>query len=232
MRSPIVPQSLFGIKWPFQAADSNKNTEGKNDSLLKWARVAKRGCELAPSEAPEGYKLATIAGGCFWGLELAFQRVPGVIKTSVGYIGGKTKNPTYEEVCYGETGHAEAVQCVYDPNVVSYGELLEVFFSRVDPTTLNRQGADYGSQYRSVLYYHDPEQKEAAEKKIQELRGDFSQYKLAKQWVGYKVVTTVEAAQDYYIAEAYHQQYLQKGGRFGMGQSAEKGCKDPIRCYG
>jgi peptide-methionine (S)-S-oxide reductase len=105
---------MFGFKWPF--GGSSNESSGENSSVLQAARVArKRGCELAPREAPEGYKLATFAGGCFWGLELAFQRVPGVVKTSVGYTQGKAANPTYEEVCMGFTGHTEAVQVTYDP---------------------------------------------------------------------------------------------------------------------
>lgn len=215
--------SLFG---------GDSKPEGKNDNLLKWARTATRGCELAPKEAPEGLKLATLAGGCFWGIELAYQRVPGVVSTSVGYIGGSVPNPTYEAVCSGATGHTEAIQCTYDPQAVTYEQLLDVFFDRVDPTTLNRQGSDRGTQYRSGIYYHDDEQKEIAEFKIQQANQYIKDGTMKKRWAGDKVVVELKSAGDYYLAEAYHQQYLSKGGRFGSGQSAAKGCTDPIRCYG
>eukprot|EP00195_Chlamydomonas_chlamydogama_P007225 CAMPEP_0202900646 /NCGR_PEP_ID=MMETSP1392-20130828/11960_1 /ASSEMBLY_ACC=CAM_ASM_000868 /TAXON_ID=225041 /ORGANISM="Chlamydomonas chlamydogama, Strain SAG 11-48b" /LENGTH=210 /DNA_ID=CAMNT_0049587081 /DNA_START=214 /DNA_END=846 /DNA_ORIENTATION=- len=193
---------------------------------------SKPGCELAPKEAPEGLKLATFAGGCFWGLELAYQRVPGVVSTSVGYTGGRKPNPNYEEVCSGSTGHAEAVQCTYDDKEVTYDELLDVFFNRVDPTTKDRQGNDWGTQYRSAIYYHDEAQRQAALKKIEEVNQKLGSGLWGSKWGGSKVVTEVQPAGDYYIAEQYHQQYLEKGGRMGRGQSAAKGCKDPIRCYG
>lgn len=191
----------------------------------------KAGTQLAPKEAPEGLKLATFAGGCFWGLELAYQRVPGVRHTSVGYIAGHQPNPSYEEVCSGRTGHTEAVQCAYDPKEASYDQLLDAYFGRVDPTTLNRQGNDSGTQYRSGIYYHDDEQKEKALQKVAEVNKQLEAGEF-KRWGGRKVVAEVAPAGDYYLAEDYHQQYLAKGGRGGRAQSAEKGCKDTIRCYG
>ncbi|EFN53814.1 hypothetical protein CHLNCDRAFT_25450, partial [Chlorella variabilis] len=169
---------------------------------------------------PEGLEIATVAGGCFWGLELAYQRVPGVVKTSVGYTAGQVPNPTYEEVCSGRTGHTEAVQMYYDPATCTFERILEEFFEKVDPTTLNRQGNDVGTQYRSVIFYHNEQQKEAAEKLASGL------FRLP----GKKVQTTIEPATDYYLAEDYHQQYLSRGGRFNRPQSAEKGCNDKIRC--
>mmetsp|Transcript_25023 Transcript_25023/g.73979 ORF Transcript_25023/g.73979 Transcript_25023/m.73979 type:complete len:233 (-) Transcript_25023:355-1053(-) len=189
-----------------------------------------RATELAPAQAPNGYKLATFAGGCFWGLELAYQRVPGVVSTSVGYTQGHKPGPAYEEVCSGSTGHTEAVQCTYDEKEVDYSQLLDVFFARTDPTTLNRQGNDRGTQYRSGIYYHDEAQKAAAEKKIAEIQAKLQsgEYKGA----GDKVVAELKPAGDYYLAEDYHQQYLSKGGRMGRAQSAAKGCTDTIRCYG
>ncbi|KAG2496586.1 hypothetical protein HYH03_005408 [Edaphochlamys debaryana] len=190
------------------------------------------GCKLAPAEAPPGQKLATFAGGCFWGLELAYQRVPGVVATSVGYTGGQDKAPNYDSVCAGRTGHAEAVQCTYDPNEVAYEQLLEVFFSRVDPTTLNRQGNDMGTQYRSAIYFHDEEQRQAAKERIAAANDAIKAGTAPKRWGGTRVVAQLERAGDYYLAEDYHQQYLSRGGRFGSGQSAAKGCTDPIRCYG
>lgn len=191
----------------------------------------RRGCELAPKDPPPGLKLATFAGGCFWGLELAYQRVPGVVTTMVGYTQGQKERPTYEEVCNGTTGHTEAVQCAYDEKEVAFEQLLDVFFNRVDPTTLNRQGNDRGTQYRSGIYYHDEAQKEAILKRVAEVNEKLSSGTWGK-FTGAKVVTEVLPAADFYIAEKYHQQYLSKGGRGGNAQSAAKGCTDTIRCYG
>ena len=130
--------------------------------------MAAAACPRAPDTAPPGLAIATFAGGCFWGLELAYQRAPGVVKTSVGYTAGADPAPTYETVCSGGTGHTEAVQVYYDPAETTYADLLAVFFDRVDPTTLNRQGNDVGTQYRSGIYYHDEDQKKEAEKVRQE----------------------------------------------------------------
>lgn len=195
--------------------------------------VKTAGCPKAPAEAPPGLKLATFAGGCFWSVELAFQRVPGVVTTSVGYTGGSDPAPTYDSVCMGFTGHTEAVQCAYDPKEVSYTALLDTFFNKVDPTTLNRQGNDRGTQYRSGIYFHDDEQRDAAAARIKELNEQLAAGGLpGKRWAGSKIVAELKPASDYFIAEEYHQQYLEKGGRGGRGQSAAKGCTDPIRCYG
>eukprot|EP00898_Chlorokybus_atmophyticus_P007988 jgi/Chlat1/8190/Chrsp76S07627 len=184
--------------------------------------AGERTSTLAPKTAPEGLELATVAGGCFWGLELALQRVPGVVKTSVGYTQGRVPNPMYEEVCSGSTGHTEAVQVTYNPQEASYEQILSMFFSKTDPTTLNRQGNDMGTQYRSGIYFHTPEQEEVARAKLAEV----------EKKLGKKVVAELKPAGDYYFAEDYHQQYLEKGGRFNRPQSAAKGCNDPIRCYG
>lgn len=165
---------------------------------------------------------ATFGAGCFWGVELAFQRVPGVLKTEVGYSNGEVDNPTYEDVCMGTTGHAEVVQVVYDEKEVPYEQLLEVFWKRHDPTTLNRQGNDVGTQYRSGIYYHTEAQKAVAEKSLAEAQAKFRD----------QIVTEVVPVNKYYPAEEYHQQYLAKGGRFNNPQSTVKGCTDPIRCYG
>lgn len=143
-------------------------------------------------------EVATLAGGCFWCLEAVYQLLPGVEKIVSGYTGGETDNPTYEQVCGGRTGHAEVVQLTFDPNVVSYEEILGVFFSIHDPTTLNRQGADIGTQYRSAIYYHSQEQKETAERLIAQLERD-------DIWTG--VVTEVAPIESFYEAEAYHQNY-------------------------
>ena len=147
---------------------------------------------------------ATFGAGCFWGIEAVFRGVPGVVLAAVGYMGGTLKNPTYEDVCTHRTGHAEVVQVEYDPAKVSYEELLKVFWENHDPTTLNRQGPDVGSQYRSVIFFHNPEQ-EAAAKAAKE--------KLARAGV-YKrpIVTEIVPAAEFWRAEEYHQQYLEKRG--------------------
>jgi peptide-methionine (S)-S-oxide reductase len=148
---------------------------------------------------------ATFAAGCFWGVEAAFRQVPGVTNTAVGYAGGHTKNPTYEEVCTDRTGHAEVVLVDYDPERVSYEQLLEVFWKCHDPTQLNRQGPDWGTQYRSAILYHTPEQREAAEASKAALAesGRFRR----------PIVTLIEPAAEFYRAEEYHQQYLEKRGQ-------------------
>jgi peptide-methionine (S)-S-oxide reductase len=147
---------------------------------------------------------ATFGAGCFWGVEATFRETPGVTQTAVGYEGGKTENPTYHDVCTDETGHAEVVEVEYDPEKVSYEALLTLFFENHDPTTLNRQGPDHGSQYRSAVFYHTPEQKEAAEKMKVSLdaQGVFKR----------PIVTEIVPAQTFYRAEEYHQQYLEKRG--------------------
>jgi peptide-methionine (S)-S-oxide reductase len=161
------------------------------------------GTPLAPPY-PAGTQVAEFALGCFWGEERKFWQTPGVVSTSVGYEGGYTPNPTYEEVCTGLTGHAETVRVVFDPTKVSYRELLKVFWESHDPTQGMRQGNDIGTQYRSVIFYHSPEQKAVAE----ESRATYEK-KLAE--VGYGPVTTeIVPAGEFYFAEDYHQQYLDK----------------------
>ena len=161
--------------------------------------------------------------GCFWGVELAFQRAPGVLATAVGYSNGETDAPTYEEVCSGQTGHAEVVQVKYDPRATTLEALLELFFERHDPTQVNRQGNDVGTQYRSGVYYTTPAQQEAVESWMMEKQLTMG---------GAKIATQVAELEKYTSAESYHQQYLATGGRNGNGQSPAKGCTDPIRCYG
>jgi len=147
---------------------------------------------------------ATFAAGCFWGVESAFCQVDGVISTQVGYSGGHKENPTYEEVCTDKTGHAESVQIEFDSDKVSYDKLLELFWNIHDPTTLNRQGPDVGSQYRSIIFYHNEEQKNKAldYKQKFEKSGRFSK----------KIVTEIIAESKFYRAEEYHQKYFQKHG--------------------
>jgi peptide methionine sulfoxide reductase msrA/msrB len=147
---------------------------------------------------------AIFAGGCFWGTEAMFARVPGVVSTTVGYIGGKTENPTYKQVCTDTTGHAEAVRIVFDPTKVSYPELLDAFWSSHDPTTLNSQGPDFGTQYRSGVFYVNDEQKKAAEESLKEVN--------ESKAFGKPVVTEITKAGKFYNAEEYHQQYFEKKG--------------------
>lgn len=145
---------------------------------------------------------ATFGAGCFWGVEARFGEVPGVLETAVGYSGGHTLNPTYKDVCTDETGHAEVVELTFDPAKVSYEELVRLFFQLHDPAQLNRQGPDYGTQYRSAIFSHSPEQKATAERVMQEMQ----------QLVRGKIVTQIEPAQTFYRAEEYHQKYLEKRG--------------------
>jgi peptide-methionine (S)-S-oxide reductase len=143
---------------------------------------------------------ATLAGGCFWCLEAVYDEIKGVHSVASGYAGGHMDNPTYREVCNGDTGHAEVVQVHFDPNIVAYRDLLNVFFAIHDPTTLNRQGADVGTQYRSAIFYHDEEQKRIAEELIKDLN--------AQQIWDRPLVTQVEKLDKFYVAEDYHQEYF------------------------
>ena len=147
---------------------------------------------------------ATFGAGCFWGVEAAYRQIPGVISTAVGYLGGTMQNPTYYDVCSGRTGHAEVVEVTYDPDRVTYDDLLTVFWDNHDPTTLNRQGPDVGTQYRSAIFYHDEDQKQAAlsSKEEREKSGRYRR----------PIVTEITPATDFYMAEDYHQQYLEKRG--------------------
>eukprot|EP01025_Chloroclados_australasicus_P057848 TRINITY_DN7230_c0_g1_i1.p1 TRINITY_DN7230_c0_g1~~TRINITY_DN7230_c0_g1_i1.p1 ORF type:complete len:194 (+),score=13.58 TRINITY_DN7230_c0_g1_i1:25-606(+) len=161
--------------------------------------------------------LATFAGGCFWGVELAYQRQKGVVATCAGYANGGFDNPSYQQVCSGNSGHTEAVQLLYNPQEVSYQRLCELLYERIDYQALNRQGNDVGTQYRSGIYYHSTDQKQIAENVNSRFQGS---------------VVEIQPITKFWPAEEFHQQYLEKGGRFGKGQSASKGCTDPIRCYG
>ena len=147
---------------------------------------------------------ATFGAGCFWGVEAAYRQIPGVLSTAVGYLGGTLDNPSYHDVCTGRTGHAEVVQVDYDPSRITYDDLLTVFWENHDPTTLNRQGPDIGTQYRSAIFYHDDEQKEAAIKSKEE-RERSGRYRRP-------IVTEITPATEFYMAEDYHQQYLEKRG--------------------
>ncbi|CAN4085322.1 unnamed protein product [Withania somnifera] len=162
--------------------------------------------------AAPGLQFTQFGAGCFWGAELAFQRVPGVTKTEVGYSQGYLHNPSYEDICSGTTFHSEVVRVHYDPEECNFDTLLDVFWDRHDPTTLNRQGNDVGTQYRSGIYFYTPEQEKAA------LESRDGQQKILNR----KIVTEI------LVSSAVSC----KGGRFGFRQSTEKGCDDPIRCYG
>lgn len=147
---------------------------------------------------------ATFGAGCFWGVQTTFDQVPGVIETVVGYEGGKMENPSYQDVCTDRTGHAEALEITFDPTKVSYTHLLEVFFDAHDPTQLNRQGPDHGTQYRSVIFYHSPEQQQASSAMIERLKS-------ARKFRN-PIVTEVVPAGAFWRAEEYHQKYLEKRG--------------------
>merc|ERR1719460_3563768 len=178
----------------------------------EWATA-----DEVPTASADGLELATFAGGCFWGSELHFQRIPGVVATCVGYTQGRVVKPTYENVCSGSTGHTEGLQLLFDPKVVSYEALCRKLLGTVDPTALNRVGNDRGTQYRHGIYPHSDAQAEVASRCIVEEQGKHAR----------PVVTEVKRAAVFYPAEGYHQRYLQKGG-----QSAEKNAPEKVRCYG
>jgi peptide-methionine (S)-S-oxide reductase len=154
--------------------------------------------------SPNAKELATLAGGCFWCLEAVYEQLQGIERVESGYAGGTVANPSYKQVCTGMTGHAEVVQITYDPNVITYRELLEVFFDIHDPTTLNRQGADVGTQYRSAIFTHNAAQREAAEQLIRELGA-------SGKWAD-PIVTEVTPLDVFYVAEDYHQEYYRNHG--------------------
>ncbi len=155
---------------------------------------------IPPTEVPPGKEVATLGGGCFWCLEAVYDDMQGVESVESGYMGGRSAAPTYEQVCSGATGHAEVVRVTFDPQVVSYREILEVFFAIHDPTTLNRQGNDVGTQYRSVIFFHSAEQRRLTEEALGALR--------AERVYDDPIVTEVTAASDFWVAEDYHQEYF------------------------
>ncbi len=171
----------------------------------------------------EGMEVATFAGGCFWCTEAVFLEIKGVEKVVSGYIGGKTVNPTYKDICTGETGHAEAIQITFNPNEVAYEDLLEIFFGTHDPTTLNRQGADVGTQYRSAIFYHSEAQKTKAENYIQLLEKE----KLYDK----KIVTKVSSATVFYPAEDYHKNYYNQNSSQGYCQMVIAPKLEKLRKY-
>jgi peptide-methionine (S)-S-oxide reductase len=192
---------LTGILAPVLALFSCTQTENSNPGMSTKLSTA-----IASGENLSGIKTdtATFGTGCFWCTEAIFQQLEGVLKVTSGYTGGHVKNPSYEQVCEGTTGHAEVIQMIYDPAKISFDVLLEVFWETHDPTTLNRQGNDVGTQYRSAVFYHNAEQKQKAEKYKAELdkSGAFSN----------KIVTEVTPASAFYAAENYHQNYYIQNG--------------------
>ena len=154
------------------------------------------------SKVTSSRAVATLAGGCFWGMEDILRKIPGVLETRVGYAGGSTKNPTYRDVSRGDTGHAEAIEVVFDPARLSYEDLLGYFFRMHDPTTLNRQHNDVGTQYRSAIFYHDDEQRQVAERVKERVQR-------SGKWDG-RIVTEIVPAGEFWVAEDYHQKYLEK----------------------
>jgi peptide-methionine (S)-S-oxide reductase len=179
--------------------------------------------EPVKTKVKEGMEVATFAGGCFWCTEAVFLEIKGVEKVVSGYIGGKTVNPTYKDICTGETGHAEAIQITFNPNEVAYEDLLEIFFGTHDPTTLNRQGADVGTQYRSEIFYHSEAQKTKAENYIQLLEKE----KLYDK----KIVTKVSSATVFYPAEDYHQNYYNQNSSQGYCQMVIAPKLEKLRKY-
>ncbi|MEV7009665.1 peptide-methionine (S)-S-oxide reductase MsrA [Streptosporangium sp. NPDC051022] len=201
---------LFGNKTSMVAPENA--LPGRATPMAVPARHAVLDAPLAPPY-PKGTEIADFGLGCFWGAERKFWQTPGVVSTSVGYEGGYTPNPTYEEVCSGQTGHTEAVRVVFDPSHISYEELLRVFWEAHDPTQGMRQGNDVGTQYRSAIYFHSPEQEKAA-------LASRDAYQKVLNEAGYGQITTeIAPAGDYFFAEEYHQQYLYKvpNGYCGIG---------------
>ncbi len=185
------------------AEDLEREGYGEYLSLFQEDE-ARSGHMESPGKDDPDYELATFAAGCFWGVEALFQQVRGVLETKVGYTGGTAPDPSYAQVCTGTTGHAEAVQIKYDPKVVSYSELLSIFWRMHDPTTPNRQGPDIGTQYRSAIFYHNEEQRIAAEKSREEFDRSGA--------IARKAVTQIVPASEFFEAEEYHQDYFAKQG--------------------
>ena len=201
--SVVLAASLFllltaaaGCDPTASRTDASADTNGSTSPVKEPVKPSK--------QTPVKTETATFGAGCFWGIENKFRQTPGVVDTAVGYAGGKVENPTYRQVCEDETGHAEVVQVVFDPSKITYQQLLEIFFENHDPTTMNRQGPDVGTQYRSVIFFHGPEQQKLAQAEKAKLDA-------SGEYVG-PIVTTVDAAPTFWKAEDYHQQYFEKKG--------------------
>jgi len=189
---------IFGFVWVFLLVKAGTERV-KGESIMNTKTMV---AEADKNTISPDMETAIFAAGCFWGVQEYFSRVKGVIKSESGYTGGTKKNPTYEEVCTGKTGHAESVRVIFDPRVVSYERLLQHFWELHDPTSLNKQGNDVGSQYRSAIFYTNPEQEMHARSSLEKLvkSGKYSQ----------KIVTEILPAKEFYTAEEYHQNYLKK----------------------
>jgi peptide-methionine (S)-S-oxide reductase len=161
--------------------------------------------DSAQENVAKSLEIATFAGGCFWCTEAVFDQLKGVVKIESGYSGGNVQDPSYEDVCSGDTGHAETIQVTFDPGIVSYADLLRIFFTTHDPTTLNRQGADVGTQYRSAVFFHNPEQESIAQEVVQE-------FEKSKVWKR-PIVTEITPYKNFYKAEDYHQDYYARNSR-------------------
>jgi peptide-methionine (S)-S-oxide reductase len=203
---------MFSSRHKTQMVDPADALPGRDQAMRVPGEHHVNGHPIAPP-FPDGLRTAVFAMGCFWGAERKFWQTPGVWSTAVGYAGGFTPNPTYEEVCSGRTGHAEAVLVVFDPAVVSYDQLLKVFWEAHDPTQGMRQGNDIGTQYRSAIYYADDTQREAAERSRKAFQEVLSGGRYGD------ITTEIAPAGPFYYAEGYHQQYLSKnpGGYCGLG---------------
>ena len=205
----ITAVSMGGC--PKEEADKMGNSQRRKTVANEpnWAVQRQAGPEHNPRADPPvesaKYEKATFAAGCFWGVEASFRAVEGVVATQVGYTGGQIEDPTYKQVCTDKTSHAEAVEVTYDPNKASFEDLLDIFWKIHDPTTLNRQGPDVGTQYRSAVFYHTPQQQNLARAAMQKLRqtGRFKN----------PIVTQILPAAEFYKAEEYHQRYLEKQGK-------------------
>ena len=194
---------MFGFGRPSTIPDPQNALPGREQPLRTAETHFVNGSSIQPPY-PEGSEIATFAMGCFWGAEKLFWQTPGVLSTSSGYAGGHTPNPTYEEVCSGKTGHAEAIQVVFDPSRITYEELLKLFWENHDPTQGMRQGNDRGTQYRSAIFTHADAQRSAAD-------GSREMYQRELNKAGFGEITTeIAEAPTYYFAEDYHQQYLAK----------------------
>jgi methionine-S-sulfoxide reductase len=197
---------VFGLAWVFLLARVSTEQMQGGKIMDKKTMAEEANKNMTPLQRDEALgnakETAIFAAGCFWGVEEYFSRVKGVIKSESGYTGGNKKNPSYEEVCTGKTGHAESVRVIFDPKVVSYEKLIQHFWEIHDPTSLNKQGNDIGSQYRSAIFYANPEQERTAKTSLEKLAksGRYSQ----------KIVTEILPAKEFYPAEEYHQDYLKK----------------------
>jgi peptide-methionine (S)-S-oxide reductase len=199
----FITVSLLGlVACESKKGDPSVSSLSRNDTAISAPKKVLT--SMQDSLLTEGLEVATLGGGCFWCVEAPFDELKGVVKVVSGYTGGATKNPTYKEVCYGNSGHAEVVNVYFDPKIISFEDILRVFFHVHDPTTLNRQGNDIGTQYRSAIFYHDEAQKSSTKKIIEEIEKN-------NVWNN-KIVTEVSKFAVFYSAEGYHQEYYKLNG--------------------